>query len=128
MKGDFTRFSHDPSKRYTAVLRQQGRVELDTDWNEHVQIVERLERLESVDVIGHSGRPKRGNGFAVSVTADGDLLLDEGHVYVEGTLVDNEPSRVLATFTSDTVVEVQESAAPLFHKDQWVLAQATGAA
>ena len=38
MKGDFTRFTHDSTKHYTGVLKQQGRVDLDADWNEHVEI------------------------------------------------------------------------------------------
>ena len=34
MKGDFSRQTFDPKKHYSAVLMQQGRVQLDADWNE----------------------------------------------------------------------------------------------
>ena len=34
MKGDFSRYRFDPAKHYTAVLEQQGRVQLDADANE----------------------------------------------------------------------------------------------
>ena len=38
MKGDFTRFSFDPAKHYSGVRMQQGRVQLDADWNEQQSI------------------------------------------------------------------------------------------
>ena len=38
MKGDFTRFTFDPTKLYSSVLLQQGRVLLDAEWNEQVDI------------------------------------------------------------------------------------------
>ena len=36
MSGDYTRFTFDPLKRYSGVRMQQGRVQLDSDWNEEV--------------------------------------------------------------------------------------------
>ena len=41
MTGDYTRFSFDPRKRYSGVLMQQGRVQLDSDWNEEIDILRR---------------------------------------------------------------------------------------
>jgi hypothetical protein len=38
MKGDFTRFTFDPKKHYSSVRMQQGRIELDSDWNEQAEI------------------------------------------------------------------------------------------
>ena len=38
MQGDFTRLTFDRSKHYSSVLKQQGRVALDADWNEQVAI------------------------------------------------------------------------------------------
>ena len=38
MKGDFTRDLFDPTKHYSGVLMQQGRVQLDADWNEQGSI------------------------------------------------------------------------------------------
>ena len=34
MKGDFSRETFDRARHYSAVLLQQGRVQLDADWNE----------------------------------------------------------------------------------------------
>ena len=39
MRGDFTRDSFNPAKAYTRVLMQQGRVQLDADWNEQNSIL-----------------------------------------------------------------------------------------
>ncbi len=41
MSGDYTRFTFDPLKRYSGVLMQQGRVQLDSDWNEEIDILRR---------------------------------------------------------------------------------------
>ena len=39
MKGDFSRETFDSVKHFSRVLQQQGRVQLDADWNEHTAIV-----------------------------------------------------------------------------------------
>jgi len=38
MKGDFSRNTFRPGSHYSGVLMQQGRVLLDSDWNEQVAI------------------------------------------------------------------------------------------
>ena len=38
MKGDFSRLTFDPKKHYRRVLMQQGRVQVDADWNEQEAI------------------------------------------------------------------------------------------
>lgn len=37
MRGDFSRFGHDSLKHYIATFIQQGRVQLDSDWNQNVE-------------------------------------------------------------------------------------------
>ncbi len=44
MKGDFTRFTFNANKHYNRVLKQQGRVDLDADWNEAADIRTYLDR------------------------------------------------------------------------------------
>lgn len=87
MKGDFTRFTHRPARRYTGVLKQQGRVDLDADWNEYVAIQDHLEREVNIDVIGHCGVPIHGGGFAIGV-AGGAMTISAGRIYVAGILVE----------------------------------------
>ena len=57
MRGDFTRLTFRRGKHYSDVLHQQGRVWLDSDWNE--QVFDRLDLLEqeTIDVIGGCGVP-----------------------------------------------------------------------
>jgi len=50
MKGDFTRSTFRPEKRFTGVRMQQGRVQLDADWNEQLDILARAERIEREDL------------------------------------------------------------------------------
>ena len=38
MKGDFTRVTFRSRNHYRGVLQQQGRVQLDADWNEQVDL------------------------------------------------------------------------------------------
>ena len=65
MKGDFTRFTHRKEKHYSSVRRQQGRVDLDADWNEQADISAYLAETETRDVIGAFGVPKHDAGFSV---------------------------------------------------------------
>jgi hypothetical protein len=44
MSGDYTRFTFDPLNRYSGVLMQQGRVQLDADWIEEIDILRRRAR------------------------------------------------------------------------------------
>ena len=90
MKGDFTRFLYNPLRHYSRVLKQQGRVDLDADWNEAVEIFTQLERSEARDVIGRSGVPEESNGYRVQVTPGGELAVSRGRIYVEGIQCSNE--------------------------------------
>jgi photosystem II stability/assembly factor-like uncharacterized protein len=66
MKGDFTRFTHDPKKHYSRVLKQQGRVDLDADWNENEEIQQYLEETSNKDIVGYCGVPMHEDGFRIS--------------------------------------------------------------
>ncbi|MBN1512856.1 MAG: right-handed parallel beta-helix repeat-containing protein [Phycisphaerae bacterium] len=86
MKGDFTRFTFDPTKHYTRVLKQQGRVDLDADWNEQAEILDALDRVTRVDAIGSVGIPIHRPGFVISPAGDNDLAISAGRIYVDGIL------------------------------------------
>jgi hypothetical protein len=95
MKGDFSRLTFDPGKRYTRVLMQQGRVQLDADWNEQAAILlHYLERL-AADLIGPYGGPAGALGFGVAPekddngTATGDFTIGAGRYYVDGLLAES---------------------------------------
>jgi hypothetical protein len=87
MPGDYSRKIFNRQKHYSGVLMQQGRVQLDADWNEQLDIQQYRTHTEAIDVIGPSGVPKKGNGFMISVLPGGtDLLIAPGRLYVSGLL------------------------------------------
>jgi hypothetical protein len=63
MQGDFTRDTFDPSKQYSRVLMQQGRVQLDADWNEQTSILLHYMRALARDLFGAHAGPAEGAGF-----------------------------------------------------------------
>lgn len=111
MRGDYTRDSFNPANNFTRVLMQQGRVQLDADWNEQNSIVWRHLQTFIRDFIGPHGGPEKHCGFAVVPAGDietlglppeeqnrlrstlkdpGDFLIGPGHYYVDGLRVVNE--------------------------------------
>jgi hypothetical protein len=83
MKGDFSRWTFDARNHYTAVLMQEGRVQLDSDWNEQAAMLGHLERTRLEDVVGSCGVPG-GLGFEVYTGADGAPMLSAGRIYAGG--------------------------------------------
>ncbi len=89
MKGDFSRRTFDATKHYSAVLVEQGRMLTDADSGEEHEILAYRQEAGLADVIGPSGGPIPGAGFAP--TTDGSTLqLGEGVYYVAGSLLENE--------------------------------------
>jgi uncharacterized protein DUF6519 len=95
MRGDFSRLTFDPRKRYTAVLMQQGRVPLDSDWNEQAAILEHFDRRRFEDVVGAFAVPA-GVGFEVHLDANGVLALSAGRVYAGGLLCELDAETPIA--------------------------------
>ncbi len=99
MKGDFTRSTFKREEHYSSVRWQQGRVHLDADWNEQMDILAHRGRTTHGDVIGRCGGPAGDGpdgeplaGFRVDVDpADpSQLTVSPGRFYVDGILVENE--------------------------------------
>jgi WD40 repeat protein len=91
MPGDYSRKIFNKKKHYRGVLMQQGRVQLDSDWNEQLDIEQYRTHTEAIDVIGTSGVPKKNNGFYISIAASGiDIEIAPGRIYVEGLLCELE--------------------------------------
>lgn len=66
MKGDFSRYNFGTAREYIAVLKQQGRVDLDSDWNEQSEVHGEHLRQLICDLLGHLAVPLSPN----HVTAD----------------------------------------------------------
>jgi hypothetical protein len=91
MKGDFSRVRFDRDNNYTAVLTQQGRVQLDADANEQRAIDEYLRTTGLTDIVGRTGTPIQNAGMAISVTPAADsILIGPGRYYVDGLLCESD--------------------------------------
>lgn len=91
MKGDFTRDTFSAEKQYQAVLQQQGRAQLDADWNEQAAITTRRDETTARDIVGCCGGPKGSAAFGIVLHGpDGtmaparDFYLSAGRYYVDG--------------------------------------------
>jgi hypothetical protein len=103
MMGDISRKTFDPRKHYSGVLQQQGRVQVDADWNEQLAIQHHRTETESRDVIGQCGVPEKGGGFKIEKTpGEHDLMISPGRIYVDGLLCELDTTAVPVTFTQDT--------------------------
>jgi hypothetical protein len=110
MKGDFTRNTFKPGEHYSSVRMQQGRVQLDADWNEQVDLTAHRVETEAVDAIGSCGAPLHDPGFGIitdittlpaaeqallsaqGITSvpTGNFLLSPGRFYDDGILAEIE--------------------------------------
>jgi parallel beta-helix repeat protein len=92
MGGDYTRFTHKPSNRYEGVLTQQGRPQLDAEWNEQWEIAARRWRNQAQDIMGPCAVPEATTADAFLITPSGtDLAIDTGRLYVDGLLAEILP-------------------------------------
>jgi Family of unknown function (DUF6519)/Right handed beta helix region len=115
MHGDYTRMTFRPRKDPAGVLMQQGRVTLDADWNELVELVDRRFRAETVDALGRCYVSKETpNAFAIALSS-GALTIGGGRAYVDGLLAENhgaDPAEY------DPVLGEVRGTAPLKYEDQ----------
>jgi hypothetical protein len=108
MPGDYSRKTFDGRKHYVGVLMQQGRVQLDADWNEQQRIGRYRDETEARDVIGSCGAPLSGGGYGISSLDDGrDLRISPGRIYVDGLLCENEPASVPAGVVAGSPPQVR---------------------
>ncbi|MDB5092554.1 MAG: hypothetical protein JWO85_655 [Candidatus Eremiobacteraeota bacterium] len=72
MKGDVSRAVFD-ERRFSRVVAQQGRMQLDADWNEQQAIIDYRLRTMMADIFGHGGliaravAPRERAGFGIHV-------------------------------------------------------------
>jgi hypothetical protein len=120
MKGDFSRNTFDPTKHFSRILLQQGRVLLDSDWNEQTAILLHYLQTLAADLIGPHGGPQGECGFGILTLDDlpsscgpptpdteridrirnisllRNFLISRGRYYVEGILCENDDLAIYA--------------------------------
>ncbi|MCT9078373.1 DUF6519 domain-containing protein [Streptomyces fulvoviolaceus] len=115
MHADLSRSTFRPERHYSAVVAQQGRVQLDADANEQTAIQLHQARTFAADLIGQHGGPRDAAGFRVEYVGgkhDIDTLyIHGGRYYVDGILLDaDRPAPGVPVPDEDT--EAEDSAAP----------------
>ena len=105
MAGDISRSSFQRAKHNSSVRMQQGRVQLDADWNEQLDIEAHLDRTFNIDVAGVAAAPADNAGFGIGLSG-GDLSAGLGRMYVAGLLCENEADVVIADL-NDAVLPPQ---------------------
>lgn len=104
MRGDFSRWTFDSANHFTRVLMQQGRVQLDADWNEQVSILLHYMRTLAQDVMGPHGTSEATH-FAITPNDSSSFTIAPGRYYVEGILCeDGETQSFEVTGTSPYLV------------------------
>ena len=103
MSGDYSRQRFDPRAHFAGVLMQQGRVQLDADWNELVELLDRRLRAETVDLVSRGANPdiagvavvprQTPEAFKVEAAA-GKITIGRGRMYVDGLLAENHGAGV----------------------------------
>ncbi len=115
MSGDYSRVRFDPKNDFGAVLMQQGRVQLDSDWNEWAALLDRRWRAETADIIGRGTVPKETpEGFRIQIAAGG-LTIGRGRIYVDGLLAENHGK---APLEFDPVLAEERGTAALPYNEQ----------
>jgi hypothetical protein len=77
---DITKATFAPNKHYNSVLMQQGRVQLDSDWNEQLDIQRHRDATVTADIVGQCGAPQNNAGFGLTV-AGNELRIGNGHYW-----------------------------------------------
>jgi hypothetical protein len=108
MKADLTRDTFRPEKRYSRVVFQQGRVQLDAELNEQFQIDTSQNTIARNDIIGACGSPQDHPGFEIGVTPDGsDLTISPGRIYVDGILCELDAGAIKITGSGASTLSLE---------------------
>jgi nitrous oxidase accessory protein NosD len=106
MGGDYTRVTFDAVNAFSGVHKQQGRVSLDSDFNEFEEILDRSSRARMYDTVGQAVVPlTTQHAFEILVNAAGTLTIGVGRAYVDGILAEcfGDMSDPTATLRDDTL-------------------------
>ncbi|HEV7661587.1 MAG TPA: DUF6519 domain-containing protein [Allosphingosinicella sp.] len=90
MQGDFSRDTYLPSSRYSRVLMQQGRVQLDSDWNEQTSILLGYMRALTRDLFGSGAGPANACGFRIVTIENRGSLTAEVKAEVDAALAEEK--------------------------------------
>ena len=104
MTFDVSKFSFRPWNDFLGVVMQQGRVQLDSDWNDFVAQLTRRLQAGSLDTFGRAVVPRETpEGFRITVGgANNELTIGPGRIYVDGLLAENHGQPYAKKWSWDT--------------------------
>lgn len=145
-KPDITRDSYSKHRHFSRVLMQQGRVQLDADWNEQTDILLHYMRTLASDLLGPFAGPADDLGFGIGVytppTASSSssktsssrkrgspkpeeppdisykVVIQNGRYYVDGLLCENDRDEYVYTI-EDEQRKAGQDGPYLFYLDVW---------
>jgi hypothetical protein len=91
---DNSRYTFNPFHDYSGVVMEQGRVQLDSDWNEWLAELSRRIQAGTLDIMGRAAYPAT-TPFAFQITAstsasgNNTIAIGPGRMYVDGLLAEN---------------------------------------
>jgi hypothetical protein len=124
VRGDFSDVKFDSRNHYSRVLKQQGRVQLDSDDNEQAEIFLHYLRTFTADLLHRPGAGYSAacpaslpNSFKVDAVRNAsgvltDLTIQPGHYYVDGILCELEASSPLSYRNQPDYILAEEAGLP----------------
>lgn len=103
MSFDISRSTFRPRKNFLGVVMQQGRVQLDSDWNEWQSEFARRIQAGTLDIVGRAVYPaSTPNAFKITPTTNASgapaLSIGAGRFYVDGLLAENHGPKDQSTW------------------------------
>lgn len=124
MSFDCSRFSFQSWNDFLGVVMQQGRVHLDSDWNEWVAQLTRRIQAGSLDTFGRAVVPRETpKGFEIAIKEGPlrELTIGPGRIYVDGLLAENHGQAHEEKWDWDTrLAELTGSNPVLFFKQPYL--------
>jgi len=122
MSSDISRQRFNPANDFSSVLMQQGRVQLDADWNEWAEILDRRWRSETIDIIGRCVVPlETPAGFEIQLSGS-KMTIGRGRIYVHGLQAENHGAGDLEF---DAILAESRGVDPLPYEEQPYFPNAT---
>src|SRR5271154_4314135 len=101
MSFDNSRFPFNPWDDFSGVVMEQGRVQLDSDWNEWLAELSRRIQAGTLDIMGHATYPPTTpSAFLITATSDtpNAITIGLGRMYVDGLLAENHGDPTTASW------------------------------
>src|SRR6516164_5791876 len=93
MSFDSSRFAFNPWNDFAGVVMEQGRVQLDSDWNEWLAELSRRIQAGTLDIMGNAVYPATTPfAFEIKASSVGGtnvLTIGPGRMYVDGLMAEN---------------------------------------